>query len=323
MKLMRARTTFPLFFLVLLVFTIPNLVYADELVVSTNKFSYGPGATVKVFGKLTLTRNPVTDGLVAVQIEDDVGNLKMIRVVSTGTPPSPWKVQIAEFYPCDSYGDPKDSFSRGALAYFKVTIESLDSIFERQVVVTFNLLDSVGVSIAVAYASFSLGPGNQITYLTSMPMPSDAFAGTATASVNVLTKWPKKGGYPYCPEESVELEITGGTSSGSSPAPPTGSDGYYSLSFKLPSNAKLGDYSIFASARYNGWARSTFDYFWLYTDINRDGEVNILDVAACAVAFGTRIGDPNFYRLADVNEDNVINILDIAGTAVDYGTARI
>jgi len=319
----RAHVTFPLFFFIVLTFIIPNAVYADKLLVSTNRLSYGLGATVKLTGRLTLKGYPVTDGLVSVQVEDASGQLKFIRVVSTGTAPQPWKVKVVEFYSCDSQGNPKDSFSRGALAYFKVTVESLDSILERQVTIAFNLLDSVGVSVAVTYVTVPLAPGKQISYFTSMPIPYDAFAGTATACVNVLTKWPKQGGYPYCSEESVELEITGGTPPGLSPAPPTGSDGYYSLSFKLPSNAKLGNYDVFASARYNAWARSTFDYFWLYTDINRDGEVNILDVAACAVAFGTRIGDPNFYRLADVNEDNVINILDIAGTAVDYGTARI
>ena len=319
----RARVTFPLFFFIVLTFILPNAVYADELLVSASRLSYGLGATVKLTGRLTLEGHPVTDGLVSVQVEDSSGKLKFIRVVSTGTAPQPWKVKVVEFYSCDSQGNPKNSFSRGALAYFKVTVESLDSILERQVTIAFNLLDSVGVSVAVTYITVPLAPGKQISYFTSMPIPSDAFAGTATACVNVLTKWPKQGGYPYCPEESVELEITGGTPPGLSPAPPTGSNGYYSLSFKLPSNAKLGNYGIFASARYNAWASSTFDYFWLPTDINRDGRVNILDIAACAGAFGTRIGDQNFYRLADVNKDNVINILDIALTAHDFRKIRI
>ena len=319
----RAHATFPLFFFIVLAFILPNVVYADELVVSTDRLSYGLGATVKLNGRLTLEGYPVTDGLVSVQVEDASGRIKFIRVVSTGTAPPPWKVRIVEFYSCDSQGNPKDSFNRGALAYFKVTVESLDTILERQVTIAFNLLDSVGISIGVTYMTMSLPPKKQFSYFTSMPIPYDAFTGTAVASVNVLTKWPKKGGHPYCPEESVELEITDGTPPGFSPAPPTGSNGYYSLEFKLPSNAKLGNYSIFCSARYNARTSVTFDYFWLYTDINRDGQVNILDIAACAVAFGTRIGDPNYYRLADVNEDNLINILDIAATAVDYRKTMI
>lgn len=321
MKHARARATLSLFFLVLLVFTLPSLVYADELVVSTNKPSYGLGATVNVYGVLTWGGNLVTDGLVAVQVEDCLGSLRMIRVVPTGTPPPPWKVRIVEFCSCDSLGNPKSSFSRGTLAYFTATVGSLDTILERQVTIAFNLFDSVGVSIAVTYViPPPLAPGKQITIFTSMPIPSDAFAGAAIACVNVLTKLPKDGGQPYCPEESVEFTITGTASqaTGLTLASSTSSAGSYSLSFKLPSNAMLGNYSIFTSARYNAWASATFDYFWLPTDVNRDGTVNILDISTAATAFKAKAGDPAYKSSADVNKDNLINILDIAAIARDY-----
>jgi len=280
---------------------------------------------MNVYGTLTLSGVPVTDGLVAVQVEDDLGNPRLIRVVPTGTPPSPWKVQIVEFLSCDSQGSPKSSFNRGSLAFFKATVESLDTVLERQVTIALNLLDSIGVSIGVTYASSSLAPRKQITYFTSIPIPSDAFVGEGMCCVNVLTKWPKDGGQPYCSEESVGLEITGGASqpAGSPLESPTGSQGSYSLSFKLPSNAMLGNYTVFASARYNAWATVNFDYFWRYSDVNRDGEVNILDISAAATAFNSMIGDPSYNSLADINQDTIVNIIDIASIAKDYGKSRI
>lgn len=326
MKPARARAAFPLFFLILiLIFIFPDVVYADELSVLTSKDSYSIAATVKVDGYLTKwDGNPFNEGLVAIQVEDDIEDLKLIRVVPTGTLPLPWKFRIVEFLSCDSQGNPRDSFNSGSLAYFKVTIESLNTLFNRDVTIALNLFDSVGVSIAVAYTTYyAVPPGNHLfTCLTSMPIPDDAFEGLAIGCVSLLTKWPKDGGYPYCPEELIEFTINGDGSQGSSSMLATGSDGSYHLSFKLPSNAKLGMYKVFARARYNAEACATFDYFWLHTDINRDGRVNILDISASAIAFGSRIGDPNYDSLVDINKDNIINILDISAVAIDFGRAR-
>jgi hypothetical protein len=321
-----ARTILLLFFLSLLsVAFLPSLVYADELVVSTNKSSYSLGATINVYGTLTLTGVPVTDGLVAVQVDDSLENLRLIRVVPTGTLPSPWKVRIVEFLSCDSEGNPKSSFNRGSLAFFKVTVESLDTALVRQVTVAFNLLDWVGVSIAITYTRFPLAPGAQFTFgPTSLPIPDDAFVGTGMCCVSVLTDWPKDGGQPYCPENSVEIEITGGTSeaTGSPPESPTSLPGSYNLSFKLPSNAMLGDYTVFASARYNAWATTRFDYFWRYTDVNRDGNVDILDIAIAAKAYGSYHGHPRWNPKADLDGNNKVDIVDIATVAKDYGKKR-
>jgi hypothetical protein len=307
-----------------IIILLPCFVYADELVVSTNKPSYSLGATINVYGVLTLTGAPVTDGLVAIQVDDSLGNVRLIRVVPTGTLPPPWKVRLTQFLSCDPQGNPKSSFSCGSLAFFRVTVESLDTILERQVTVAFNLFDWVGVSIAVAYASFSLPAGKPMPYLTSLPIPGDAFVGKGMCCLSVLTKWPKDGGQPYCPESSVEIEITGETSgvAGSPPESAASSPGSCNLSFKLPSNAMLGDYAVFASARYNAWASIKFDYFWRYTDINRDGDVSILDIAIVAKAYGSYPTHHGWNPKADLDGNNKVDILDIAAVAKDYGKKR-
>jgi hypothetical protein len=57
----------------------------------------------------------------------------------------------------------------------------------------------------------------------------------------------------------------------------------------------------------------------LVTDINRDGKVDILDIAIVAKAFGTKPGDERWNSFADLDGNKKINILDIAKVARDYG----
>jgi hypothetical protein len=54
-------------------------------------------------------------------------------------------------------------------------------------------------------------------------------------------------------------------------------------------------------------------------DINADGKVNILDVSAAAVAFGSGPQGKKWNPNADLNEDQVINIIDIAKIARNFG----
>ncbi len=54
-------------------------------------------------------------------------------------------------------------------------------------------------------------------------------------------------------------------------------------------------------------------------DINRDGKVDILDIATVAIAFGSYPGYTNWNPIADLSNDGKVNILDIAMVAVHYG----
>lgn len=55
----------------------------------------------------------------------------------------------------------------------------------------------------------------------------------------------------------------------------------------------------------------------LSTDVNGDGEVNILDLVSVASNFGEPVSDAN--AAADVNSDGEINILDLVRIAQDFG----
>jgi hypothetical protein len=331
MKCTRARVIPPLFFLVFLslIFTLLNPVYADELAVTTDYTSYSLGATINVHGQLTLRGVPVTDGLVAIQVDDAQGNVRLVRVISTGTPPSPWKVQIVSLSSVDSQDKPKSTFSRGAWSYFKVTVENLD-INDAQAMITFNMFDSIGRSVAFSFWGGTLSAGQRVTRREDILVPTDFYGDTATCYVNVLTGnlqpvFPEFAGQPCCPERSVAVTITGSKSqtAGSTSASVAALSGSYSLAFKLPDDAAIGNYTVFSSARYNAWARTTFDYYWLNTDVNRDGKVNILDVSKVAKAFGFKAGDAGYNRIVDINGDGVINIVDTATVARDFGRAMV
>jgi parallel beta-helix repeat protein len=54
-------------------------------------------------------------------------------------------------------------------------------------------------------------------------------------------------------------------------------------------------------------------------DIDRDGKVDIKDVAVAAMAFGSYPGDPRWNPMADENEDGQIDVKDIALVAKNFG----
>lgn len=76
----------------------------------------------------------------------------------------------------------------------------------------------------------------------------------------------------------------------------------------------------------NGWKdadRSRCTYkckeVWIGSDMNRDGKVNIVDIAIVAKAFGSKPGNPKWNSDADMDENGIINIIDVAKVAKNFG----
>ncbi len=53
-------------------------------------------------------------------------------------------------------------------------------------------------------------------------------------------------------------------------------------------------------------------------DTNADHVVNIIDLVAVAIAFGTSSGGTGFNPKADLNRDNSVNIIDLVDVAVNF-----
>jgi hypothetical protein len=54
-------------------------------------------------------------------------------------------------------------------------------------------------------------------------------------------------------------------------------------------------------------------------DLDKNGQINILDIFIVAQAFGSKPGDTNWNATADLDKNNVVNILDIFQVAWDFG----
>lgn len=323
-----SKNPFFIFLTFLLLFLPVLTINADpdvQITVNTEKETYGSGELVYIYGDLNRDGEPLVNSLVAIQIDNTQDDIVAIRTQSTGTTPSPWSITIIELTSCNRNGDPQDTFRKGTLAYLKVTVKNLDTLSERYVKITINLYDSNQVSFGIAWVGTTVGPNKEFTYLTSIPIPSEASTGAAFAFANAYNNWPKENGIAYCGEEAVSFTITDGAGSsgsdGSASSQSSGYEGTYELTFRLRSNPALGDYTVYASY-YQALATTNFDVVWLFTDINRDGKVNVGDLFLIAKAFGSQPEDPKWNPKADVNDDNLINILDLFRVAKDFGKTR-
>jgi len=54
-------------------------------------------------------------------------------------------------------------------------------------------------------------------------------------------------------------------------------------------------------------------------DLDKNGQINILDIFIVAQAFGSKLGDTNWNATADLDKDNVVNVLGIFQVAWDFG----
>lgn len=324
------RLPIPLIFLFAsLLFDVPGvIVHASsgvQITVDTDRYTYSSAELVDVYGDMKREGQPVTDALVAIQVNDAENNIVAIRTCSTGTTPPPWSITITELISCDASGNPKDTFKKGSLAYFKIRVKNLNKVSARYTTVTIDLYDSNQVSLGVAWVRTTVGPEKTFTYLTSIPIPSEASTGSAYAYANAYNKWPKNNGIAYCGEEAVAFTITDGTSStskaGSTSSESAGSEGTYEMSFRLSSSPGLGNHTVYASY-YQALATTNFDVVWRFTDIDRNAKVDIRDVALAAKAYGSQPGDHQWNQRADLDNNDKIDILDVAKVAKDYGKTR-
>ncbi len=54
-------------------------------------------------------------------------------------------------------------------------------------------------------------------------------------------------------------------------------------------------------------------------DINDDGIVDIVDIVKCALAFGSKRGEPRYDPECDINNDDIVDIVDLVIIAINFG----
>jgi hypothetical protein len=305
-----------------------------QITVTTDKQSYDLGENVQVHGNLTLDGVPVQDGLVAIQIDTARGDPIVIRTLPTGTlPPQDWKIELLEIVPCDSEGNPKSSFQRGATAYFKPTIRSTDSI-ARTVAISLNLYYAPSMlpfRALFPLTGYTIYPGETKSSILAVPIQSTAATGGAMVYASVFTTRPKDGGTAYSSEKSAPFTITSSSAATATYATetvnPASTEGNLNLTFKLPStNGILGQYTAYANAMYKGEDafplidRTNHSFQVILTgDIYVDGIVDFRDLNIIARAYGSVPGDQKWDERADLIKDNVIDYRDMNLCARNYG----
>jgi hypothetical protein len=114
-------------------------------------------------------------------------------------------IDISDVRPSNQFGQPVSGFTRGSMAYFRVTINS-SSVIPEQLLLTVNVYDANNLSIAVISFRGFIAPGSA-TFILGSAIPSTANIGSGIVYADALTDWPHLGGTPYCPEKSATFQI--------------------------------------------------------------------------------------------------------------------
>jgi len=318
----------------LALFSLP-LVYGAplELTLSTNKQVYSVGDKITINGNLTLNQNPVSDGLVTVQVNDARGVLRILRTRPTGTNITKrWSVEILDMVPVGQLGT-KYEFNRGSDIGFEVTIRNND-LSPHDVNVTICIYYPDESPLRTSSIWHGILGGNETIIVSSFPfarISNAAPLGTAVAYANILNSYlPKDGGFAYAPEKPVAFNITSSTTSSSTSAltQSTTTNGTFDLTFGVPRVAEgvlLGNYTVYATSFYLPYFTSNSISFEVIIrgDLNDDGKCDIKDIAIVSIAYGSTPGHPRWNPIADLYPDLKIDIRDIAVVAKDYGKVGI
>jgi hypothetical protein len=296
-----------LFLTVLIAVSINPFIHASPniyLTVKTDMSSYYIGQYVQAYGNLTEDGIPISDGLIAFEVDGPYRTLA-VRTLTTGvTPTGNWIINVTDVIPCDQNGNPKSSFKKGTLAYFKVTVTNND-IEMRYTLVTVSIYDQSQTPLGVASFQGVVQENSTFNVIISIPISKTAQTGTATVYANAYSEWPKHGGKAYCPEKSNTFQIIDGSTQGTIPAL-TEQEGNYNTTFKLSSSEPLGTYTVHVTCMYH-WAtasNSTQFEVTIQGDANGDGAVDGSDFFILLQAWGTTPpSDPR----ADFNLDGTVD----------------
>ena len=310
-----------LFVMVSMTLFIPPLVQASpdlNITVSASGQIFCPMRNLEIHGNLTRNGNPVSDGLVALEVKDPSDDTIVVRTLQTGNTLPAHNITIIKLMPCDPLLQPKNSFHRGEVACFLVFINKT-SPGQQPVLVTLSVYDATNVPIGdLQRTQFTFLGSGGVAWNPNFQIPTWASTGTAKVIVGSYTDWPSNGGTPLGPENSTSFTIYepgGGGSSQGAQDPSTSGDpeGTYSLPFRTSIKAKTGLYTVYVTSSYQGeQATANTTFLVSIPDVNGDGYVNIWDLGYLSDAWLTTPASPNWDARCDFNGDLAINVWDLS-----------
>jgi len=306
-----------------------------KITVTTDKQVYKvttTGATVQVTGNLTLNNIPISDGLIALQINTPIAGF-IYRTLLTGTVPT-WThyIDIVDAYIGDASGNHLTNVKRGATIWIWIWYKNNLAI-PVYTAIAFTIYSSSNIPLF----GFDLGtnpvpPGGPWLSAYSWQVPSGADLGTAAIYASAFSDSPQNHGVPYCPEKSSTFNIISSKTStmqhSSETVQVAYENGTYSSSFYIPPNGgTLGNYTAYVASYYQGVQVSASTKFEvkLLGDIYRDGKVDISDLVKILLAIPSLPGYPNWNPEADLNDppDNKVDVSDLTiliNNIGNYGT---
>jgi outer membrane protein assembly factor BamB len=217
-----------------------------DIDIKTNKQIYNVGEQATISTNITLDGNP-TASIAAIEIQNPYENPYIIRTVATGDLTGKnWRVQILDIYTCDSYGVPKTTFNPGTFAYANLTIKNTDNYNTYPIKAGIYIQSSANTPILAFYSiAMEIQKGQTVSFIVSMPIPSNAPLGEAKVFASLFTDVPKNMGYPHCPEKTATFYIK--TITPTMPPQPQ----YQNITFAFPQgNVASGNYTIYATTHY-------------------------------------------------------------------------
>jgi len=292
--------------------------------VETTKEIYKIGETIQIDGTLIVDSTPVTDGLVALQINDRTDPLAY-RTLDTGTvPQDEWKIEILNAYIGDDQGNPLTSVKRSSQPWIWIYYENniLEPVYT---LIAFTIYGADGSSLfAFTPSAGEVPPGGPYFTAYMWQVPSDAQLGTATLCASAFSGTPKNGGIPHCPEKSYNFTITSTTSAtqtSKNKPKQTTTSGTFSTTLHLPNGARIGNYSVYVTSGYWGLYANSSAFFQviLEGDLNGDKIVDGRDLGIVGRAYGSKPGDDRWNDIADVYKDDFIDGRDLGVVGRNYG----
>lgn len=245
-----------------------------QIDLSTNNDSYYDMQTVGLYANLASDGTPVTDGVMAVEVDRPSLSWYPIifRSVKGNQNPNPAlfndDLEILSIIPVNINWVPQTSFKRDGQSYFNVTLRNTG--LGKIGLITASIFDLTAVPLSAASYGARGSPmfiSQGITILRfSMDIPTWATLGTATVYINIFSESPSiYGAHPMVPEKSTTFQIKSsfGPSMTIENYPNDGGvstsiGGVYNFSWRVPPFAVLGDYVAYAAANYTD-ATPNFD----------------------------------------------------------------
>jgi len=312
---------------------LPTSASTLNLTVIPEKQVYSVGELVRINGNLSLNDEPISDALVAVEVDNPKGDIFILRTFDTGSidPNQTWPIEIEELYPCDSQGTPKYTFQPGSNAGFYIKLRNKAG-YPFDIIVTLSIVYSNKApftNVLMCNTSISVGQSIAVTrWPVPIPEGFNVVPGNTTVYANIYNVLPRDNGFAYCPEESTSF-IIGSDGQGSST--PSGNS-QFALELALSQIAVwLGNYTIYGMTKYTVLVASSLSTFEviLVGDLYPDGVIDMRDIAIVARAFGTEEGDPGWNPDADLTgpeylvPDGEVDMRDVALVARAFGTEAL